>query len=64
MAGIQRMFENKKGVPVDMKKVLIENDWIKAYVMTEGGAFAFSDLNTAKVFVGEGDKAVGTITVV
>lgn len=66
MAGIQKMFENVKGVPVDMTKVLQEkgNEWIKAYVRTEGGCFAFSDVPTATQFVGEGDKAIGTVTVV
>lgn len=66
MAGIQKLFENVKGRPVDMDYLLKqkENHWVKAYVRTEGGCFAFSDLNTAKIFVGEGDKAVGNLTVV
>lgn len=64
MAGHQRLFENVKGKPVDVQKMLKENDWIKAYVKTEGGIFAFSDVKTADHFAGEGDKAVGTVTVV
>lgn len=64
MSGIQKLFENIKGVAVDPQKMLAENDWIKAYVVTEGGIFAFSDVSTAQFFVGTGDKAVGTLTVV
>jgi len=68
MAGIQRLFENTKDrkgnvLQVDMVAVKKAEDWVKAFVRTEVGCFCFSDLDTAKVFVGEGDKAVGILTV-
>lgn len=64
MSGHQRMFENIKGKPVDMEEICKKEKWIKAYVRTEGGCFAFSDVETADNFAGKGDKAVGTVTVV
>lgn len=60
MPGRQQLFENGKDrrgnvIPADVAAIKKDkaNAWAKAFVKTESGVFAFSDVETAQHFAGD-----------